>query len=208
MQKNNDIILIGAGGHAISCIDVIEKEGKFKIVGIIGTKDEVGKNILGYDVIGTDKDLTKIVTRCKNAFITIGQIKDATLRLTLFNKLLKKGFSLPSIKSPHSCISKHATLGMGTIVMHGAIVNAGAIIGDNCIINSKALIEHGVEVGNNCHISTNSILNGNVKIKDNCFIGSCTVVKESIKIGNNVFIAMHSSIFRDVSDTETVIQRH
>ena len=208
MQKNKDIILIGAGGHAISCIDVIEKEGKFKIVGIIGTKDEVGKNILGYEVIGTDKDLTKLVKGCKNACITIGQIKDATLRLTLFNNLLKIGFSLPSIKSPHSYISKYANLGMGTIVMHGAIINAGAIIGDNCIINSMALIEHGVKIGRNCHISTNSIINGNVKIKDNCFIGSCAVIRESIKIGSNVFIAMHSSIFKDISDTETVIQRH
>ncbi|MDA8926831.1 NeuD/PglB/VioB family sugar acetyltransferase [Gammaproteobacteria bacterium] len=208
MQKNKDIILIGAGGHAISCIDVIEKEGKFKIVGIIGTKDEVGKNILGYEVIGTDKDLTKLVKGCKNACITIGQIKDATLRLTLFNNLLKIGFSLPSIKSPCSYISKHANLGMGTIVMHGVIINAGAIIGDNCIINSRALIEHGVEIGRNCHISTNSIINGNVKIKDNCFIGSCAVIRESIKIGSNVFIAMHSSIFKDISDTETVIQRH
>ena len=29
------IILIGGGGHALSCIDVIESEKKFKIVGIV-----------------------------------------------------------------------------------------------------------------------------------------------------------------------------
>ena len=29
------IILIGAGGHCKSCIDVIEEEKKFEIVGII-----------------------------------------------------------------------------------------------------------------------------------------------------------------------------
>lgn len=208
MQKNKDIILIGAGGHAISCIDVIEKEGKFKIVGIIGTKDEVGKNILGYEVIGTDKDLTKLVKGCKNACITIGQIKDATLRLTLFNNLLKIGFSLPSIKSPHSYISKYANLGMGTIVMHGAIINAGAVIGNNCIINTNALIEHGVKIGNNCHISTNSTVNGDVLIGDNCFIGSCSSIREGIRINNNVFVAMCSLITKDLPKNTTYIKKN
>ena len=32
------IILIGGGGHALSCIDVIEHEKKFKIVGIVDDK--------------------------------------------------------------------------------------------------------------------------------------------------------------------------
>ena len=29
------LILIGAGGHALSCIDVIEAEKKFKIIGLV-----------------------------------------------------------------------------------------------------------------------------------------------------------------------------
>ena len=32
------IILIGAGGHCVSCIDVIEMQRKFKIVGLIDKK--------------------------------------------------------------------------------------------------------------------------------------------------------------------------
>ena len=34
------IILIGGGGHALSCIDVIEQENKFKIVGIVDSKEK------------------------------------------------------------------------------------------------------------------------------------------------------------------------
>ena len=32
------IILIGAGGHAKSCIDVIELQNKYKIIGLIDNK--------------------------------------------------------------------------------------------------------------------------------------------------------------------------
>ena len=33
-----DIILIGAGGHCESCIEIIEKEKKFKILGLVDNK--------------------------------------------------------------------------------------------------------------------------------------------------------------------------
>ena len=39
------IILIGAGGHCNSCIDVIESENKFKIAGLIDNKKKVYQNI-------------------------------------------------------------------------------------------------------------------------------------------------------------------
>ena len=75
MNKEN-IILIGAGGHALSCIDVIEQENKYNIHGLIGLKDEVGKKISGYDVIASDDELTSLVKEIKYALITLGQIKN------------------------------------------------------------------------------------------------------------------------------------
>jgi len=39
----DEIILIGAGGHARACIDVIELAGKYKIAGLV-TRDEADFN--------------------------------------------------------------------------------------------------------------------------------------------------------------------
>ena len=36
------IILVGAGGHAVSCIDVIRQEKKFKISGLVDNKKVSG----------------------------------------------------------------------------------------------------------------------------------------------------------------------
>ena len=52
------IILIGAGGHCVSCVDVIELQRKFKIVGLIDNKKE--KFLLDYKIIGSDKKLKKL----------------------------------------------------------------------------------------------------------------------------------------------------
>ena len=41
------LILIGAGGHARSCIDVIEQQGQYQIARLIGIPEEVHTQHLG-----------------------------------------------------------------------------------------------------------------------------------------------------------------
>ena len=189
MNKEN-IILIGAGGHALSCIDVIEQENKYNIHGLVGLKDEVGKKISGYDVIATQDELVNLSKDFRYAFIAIGQIKNVKLRIDLYESVLNTGFKIPSITSPQSYISRTAQIGSGTIIMNGVIINSDVRIGNNCIINSKALIEHGTQVADHCHISTGAILNGDCIVGSKSFIGSGAIVKHGITIKTSSFVNM------------------
>jgi sugar O-acyltransferase (sialic acid O-acetyltransferase NeuD family) len=183
-----EIILIGAGGHCKSVIDVIEQEGQFVIVGIVDKPEFLGTDVLNYQVIGSDSDLENLAKKYTYALVTVGQIQSPEVRIKLFNIAKKAGFNLPKIISSRAYVSNHACIGNGTVVMHDAFINAGTSIGDNCIINSKALIEHDCKVSNHCHISTNAIINGGVTIEDGCFIGSGAVTNNSIVIKKNSFI--------------------
>lgn len=171
-QIENEIILIGAGGHCRSVIDVIEQEGRYQILGLVDIEVNIGSRILGYEVIASDAQLPELITHCNNALVTVGHIQSNILRVKLFQQLKQLGYRLPTIVSPLAYVSRHATLEEGTVVMHHALINANAKIGCNCIINSKALVEHDVKVGDHCHISTASVLNGGVVVKDNTFFGS------------------------------------
>ena len=177
-----EIILIGGGGHCKACIDVIEQENKYKIVGIIDKKEFIGTQVLGYDVIGSDDDLIELAKKYKYAFITIGQIRSVDIRKNLFQMAIQAGFNIPVIVSPLAYVSNYAILEKGTIIMHQALVNADAKIGVNCIINSKALIEHDAVVEDNCHISTGAIVNGGCIVKAETFYGSNAVSKEYSEI--------------------------
>ncbi|MFA5462074.1 MAG: NeuD/PglB/VioB family sugar acetyltransferase [Sulfurimonas sp.] len=176
------ILLIGGGGHCHSVIDVIELEDKYEIAGIIDIKENIGKRVLGYEVIGCDDDLEALFKSYKNAVITVGQLKSNTLRVKLFTTLKNIGFNLPTIISPLAYVSKHSFIDDGTVVMHHALINANAKVGKNCIINTKALIEHDAVVEDNCHISTASVVNGGVVVKENTFFGSNSTSKEYIEI--------------------------
>jgi sugar O-acyltransferase (sialic acid O-acetyltransferase NeuD family) len=183
-----DILLIGGGGHCTSVIDVIEQEGKYSIAGIIDRKELIGQKVLDYEIIGCDDDLKSLFQRYKYAVIYIGQIDSPDVRIRLFNHLEAIGFIFPPIISPRAYLSRYASIGEGTVILHDALVNANATIGKNCIINTKALIEHDATIEDNCHISTGAIINGGTIVKANTFFGSNAVSKEYTVIAEKSFI--------------------
>lgn len=184
------MILIGAGGHARACIDVIEQQGQYQIAGLVGMSDELNTLHFGYSVIATDNDLPKLAKVYQFALIATGQILTPDLRMRLYKEINEMGFQSPVITSPTAHVSRYATIGKGTITMHGAIVNAGVRVGCNCIINTAAVIEHNAMVADHCHISTGAIVNGDAKIGAGSFIGSGSIVKEGVVIGQRGVVGM------------------
>ena len=189
-MKRNELIIIGAGGHARSCIDTIEQEGKYKIGGLVGLSQEVGSNQFGYEVLATDSELVELAKQYQYAFVGLGQIHSPEPRIRHYEESIAAGFVLPSIVAPSSYVSPHAKVGAGTIVMQGAILNAGVIVGNNCIINTRALLEHDSQVSDHCHISTGAILNGDTSIGKGSFIGSGSVIKEGVSVGAGSLVGM------------------
>ena len=193
-MSKTKILLIGAGGHAQACIDVIEQHEQFSIAGLIGMPEEMNSQLHGYPIIGTDEDLSQLAKTYQHALIVTGQIESPENRIRLFQRVTDLGFEQPVIIAADAYVSRHATIGPGTIVMHGAIVNAGAKVGCNCIVNTRALLEHGAVIEDHCHISTGTILNGDVTIGEGCFIGSGSIIKEGISIGNDSVVGMGLSV--------------
>lgn len=193
------ILLLGAGGHARSVIDVIETTGAYTIVGLVGQTSEVGTTVLGYPVLGDDDDLPRLLNTHPHALVTLGQIRTPDGRMRLFDLARSLGGELPAITSPRAQVSRHATIGAGTVVMHGAIVNAGATVGRNCIVNSAALVEHDAVIGDHCHISTAAVVNGGVTVGAGSFVGSRSVVRQAIVIGERCVIGMGERVLTDLA---------
>lgn len=199
------IVLIGSGGHARSCIQVIEELEEFSISGLIGLPNEVDSEQFGYKVIGSDSDLPAIRKSIEHAVITVGQILNPEIRLNLFEKVDAAGFVLPTIISKSAQISSHATIGKGCMIMNGVIINSGAQIGQNCIINTRALIEHDVVVGDHSHVSTGVIVNGDTRIGSKTFIGSGSIIRNGLVIGDNCLVGMGTVVVKNLKNNSRKI---
>lgn len=191
-----ELVLIGGGGHCRSVIDAAESAGR-KIRGVLDLPENVGSNVLGYSVIGTDSDIIMHATDCEFV-VTVGFIKSAIMRRRLHEMVREAGGVFATIIASTAYVSPHASIGEGTVVLHHATVNAGAVIGPYSILNSASLIEHDVRVGQGSHISTGAVINGGCVIGEEVFIGSNSVVNQCVTVASGAVVASGSVVRRDI----------
>ena len=206
-EKNNKIILLGAGGHAKSVIDSIERANKFQIEGLIS--NDVGESKLeSYSIIGCDDDLERIYQAgIKYAFITVGYLGEGQTRAVLYKKLRQIGYKIPSIIDPTAIIANSAQIGEGSFIAKKAVVNSNASIGNMCIINTAAIVEHDCCVEDYAHISVSAVLCGNVKIGRNTFVGANSTIIQGHKIGEKCIIGAGAIVTKDIENGSTIYNR-
>ena len=193
-----DLILIGGGGHCKSVLDAAESAG-YKILGILDMPEEVGKEVLSTQIIGTDDDIPAYVNKAEFV-IAVGFIKNPAVRIKLYNKVKEAGGKLATIIASSAYVSKYAEIGEGTVVLHQSFVNAGAKVGKNVILNTATNIEHDAVIGDHCHISTGTMVNGDCKVGNNCFVGSQSVLANGITIGDDIIVGAGSLVRKSISE--------
>lgn len=191
------LILIGGGGHCKSVIEAAESAG-YQIMGVLDLPEELGKPVLATKVVGTDDDIPAYVDKAEFV-ITVGFIKSPATRIKLYNKVKEAGGRLATIIASTAYVSKYATIGEGSVVMHHTFVNAGAKVGANVILNTFTNIEHDAVIGDQCHISTGTMVNGDCVVGERCFIGSQSVLANGITVGDDIVVGAGSLVRKSIS---------
>lgn len=189
--------MVGGGGFCKSVIDVAEDAG-YHILGVFDLPDELGKDILSYKVIGTDFDIPEYVGKA-SFVITVGHIKDSTLRRTIYKKIKDAGGEIATIVAKDAYVSPYAKIGEGSLIMHKAMVGPEVEIGECTIINTLCNISHEAKIGSFCHISTCASVNGACVIGDDTFVGSQTAVNQGVRIDGGI-IASQSLVNKDITE--------
>ncbi|AOK66858.1 acetyltransferase [Burkholderia multivorans] len=196
-----EIVVVGAGGHAKVCIELLRAMGE-RVAYCIGGEDSP-KQCLGVAVLKGDENLEALSREgYKRAFVAIGANK---LRDRLATLALRHGYTLVNAISPSAMISPTATIGSGIAIMAGAVINAEASIGDLSIINTGATIDHDCRIGRAVHIAPQSALAGNVVVGDHAFLGIGTKVIPEIVIGRQATIGAGGVVVRSIADGCTAI---
>lgn len=196
-MNRKSLILVGGGGHCKSVIEAAESAG-YSIKGILDLPQYFGNKVLGYEVIGNDNDISKYIEDC-DFVVTLGFMKNPNNRIQLHNLIEQAGGRFATIVASTANVSKYATIGEGSVVLHQANINAGAVVGKSVIINSCANIEHDVQIGDFCHISTGAMVNGNSIINRATFVGSQSIISNGLSISNNCIIGAGSFVNKNIT---------
>lgn len=191
----NNIIVIGAGGHGKVVVDCIEQENKYRIEAVV---DDNYKNRTLFNFHVTQKNnVTQYVDQ--KVIIAVG---DCGIRKKIANQL--KATFITTIH-PAAIVSKYATIGEGSQVFASAVVNPSAKIGNHVIINTGAIVEHDCTIGDFVHLSPNSCIGGGVTVGSCTHIGIGTSVIQGITIGKNVIIGAGAVVVTDIPDNCTAV---
>lgn len=202
------LVLVGGGGHCKSVADVVKSQNRYDKVVILDKRQNVGKRLLGYEIIGTDDMLMELSKEgITDAFITIGGIGNASIRNKLWNMLKRHHFHIPNIIDQTAVIAQDVKLGSGIFIGKNAIINSQVSIDDFSIINTAAIVEHGCKIGKLAHVSVGAVLCGNVTVQTGAFIGANSTVIQGKIIGSNSIIGAGCTIVKNVDSDIKIIQK-
>lgn len=202
MENNKKRILLFGGGNQVHyTIDIIEKENKYEIVGIIDSVHEIGTERYGYNVLGRQENLSDIVKEhnIDAGIITIG---DNWSRSIVYNAITKQmpSFQFVNAIHPSVIIGKNVDLGFGVVMMAGVIVNPLAKIGNFTFFATGCQIEHDCTIEDYASVSAGSIMGGYVTVGKFSAITLGVTVLDRIKIGINSVIGSGSLVLKDIPD--------
>ena len=195
------IFVFGASGHAKVVIDIIERQGLYEIAFLADDDPGLkGTVVYGYQVIGGKDDL--LTSAIERGIVAIGS-NQARRSVSLW--LTDNGFELASAVHPTAQLARGVTIGGGSVIMAGAVINADSRIGDNVIVNTRSSIDHDCVVGNFTHIAPGATLCGTVQVGEGSFICAGATVIPNLTIGSAVTVGAGAVVVHNILDGVTVV---
>lgn len=189
-EQPRRVAVIGAGGHAVVVYDVLASMG-VEVAWFVDDNPSLhGTTVLDVPVIGADALLP-----ASDVDVIIG-IGDNTARRRAFERLGE--YEMRIAVHPSAVLGMAVTLGAGTVVMAGAIVNPRTEIGDNAVLNTGCRVDHDCRIGSHAHIAPGATLAGGVRVGEGTLVAAGAVVMPGITIGAGAVVGAGAAVTRDV----------
>jgi sugar O-acyltransferase (sialic acid O-acetyltransferase NeuD family) len=205
----DDIVIVGAGGHAKEISFLIEEINNSKptwnLLGYI-EKDHtsIGKYNGKYRILNDESYFEKNKGNL-NVVIALGSphlVKSIHSRL----KEICPNIKFPNLIHPSvRAESVDVKMGHGNIVCAGNIFTTDIKVGSFNCINRGCNISHDVEIHNYCIINPGVNISGGVMIKDKCLIGTGATILQYLTIGTDSIIGAGAVVTKDVTENVTVV---
>ena len=192
----NRLVIIGAGGHGKVVADNAVKNG---YTDICFADDHGEGTCMGFPIIGTTADLEKWNDGATDFVIGIGN--------NAVREKIARKFAVNWVRliHPSAQIGLGVTIGRGTVVMAGAVINPCARVGEHCIINTGAVVEHDNVIEDYVHISPNAALGGTVRIGKLTHVGIGATVRNNIDICGGCTIGAGAAVVKHIQTGGTYV---
>src|SRR5258708_23787077 len=199
MGTEERVLVIGAGGHARSVLDVIRSEGRYQVAGLVDSFQPRGTQALGSQVLGEELDRPGL---CREQGTTLGlvAIGDTWQRRAAMQRgrALVPGFAFVSSVPPAATVAGDVTIESGTVVMAGAAVVSRSRIGNGCIVNTLASLDHDGVMEDYSSLAPGAVTGGHVRLGTAAALGLGARVVHNRRIGAHAVVGAGALVMEDI----------
>ena len=186
------LAVYGAGGFALQMLGMVESvAGAGRPVCFIDDA-KAGGTLFGIPIRSLDQ------VDSEAAFVVA--VADPQSRRSVAERLAR----FATLQAATALVSRHASVGEGTILCDHTIVEPGARIGRHFHGNIYAYAAHECDIGDYVTFAPRVNCNGKVRIGDGAYIGTGAFLKQGIRIGAGATVGMGSVVLGDVPAHATV----
>ena len=116
--------------------------------------------------------------RCVNA---VGYA-DLTARRSVTARIHEAGYTMPILVHPRAYVAATSSIGPGSYVMAGALVDCRVTVGEAVVIWPGTCVSHDCHIGANTFLSPNCTICGDCRVGSDCFIGAGAVIVSHVVV--------------------------
>lgn len=199
-RKEKKLIIVGAGGHGRSAAGTAMKMKKWDTILFLDDDPQLTES-MGIKVIGKTSE-AQLYCKDADVFVAVG---NNSTRQRLVEEYVGQGLTMVTLIHPNAILGEQVTVGNGTIVMAGAIINCCSWIGKGCIVNTGATVDHDGVIEDYVHISPGAHLAGSVHVGIGCWLGIGSVISNNINITGGCIVGAGSVVMKDLTEAGTYV---
>ncbi|MEM6365863.1 MAG: acetyltransferase [Planctomycetota bacterium] len=196
-DSSDGIALVGCGGHAKVIRSLLRRCG-IPIAAVLDDRaDYLPQRINEFEVIGRVCDLQNYAE--VPVLIAIGC--NRTRARVSKHVVMSSQARIDRV----AWVDASVTLGDGTVIVAGAIIQPDARIGYHTVVNTSASIDHDCVIGDFVHVGPGVRLGGHVSVGDGSMLGIGCSVLPQVQIGRWAVVGAGATVLEDVPDGTTVV---
>jgi sugar O-acyltransferase (sialic acid O-acetyltransferase NeuD family) len=202
MSETRDVVIVGSAGHARVVIDLVEREGRWRIRGLLDDFKPPGWTQCGHAVLGPIDRASEALGPAGEEAAALVAVGDNFARREIVARLRRAVAPLrfATAVHPSAQIGRDVTLGAGVVVMAGVTVNAGACVGDFAILNTRSSLDHDSTLDEFASLGPGAVTGGSTRIGAGTVIGPGACLIEGVRIGRDTVVGAGAVVVRDLPD--------
>lgn len=196
MTGRKRLAILGASGHGKVVADIAIQAGWQEIV----FYDDAWPDKASLEYWRVEGSMAMLLCDLSSFDGVAVAIGHNVIRETKLEALIEHGARLVTLIHPRATVSPMARLGVGCVVVAGAIVNAFADLGMGTIVNTGATVGHDCRLDACVHVAPGANVAGDVKVGRGSWIGVGAAVRQGLVIGERVMVGAGAAVVSNLDD--------